>query len=169
MTTNDSSNAVSSTNAKQPGHDDGLQASILVPIDFSPESVAALHDATSAATQIHANLILLHVVESKAFYRGNYSPGAQYKVLQFRARQLEQLAETELPAGIAANLVVVEGDPASEITRIAQERHVDRIMVGSHQRRQHWFGKGTAEEVHDSAPNKVIVLRGLRGSLRHTA
>ena len=109
------------------------------------------------------------MVEGKAFYRGNYSPYEQFKVLQSRARQLEQLAETELPASITAHLVVVEGDAASEITRIAQERHVDRTMVGLHQRRHHWFGKDTAKEVNDSAPSKVIVLRGLRGSLRHTA
>jgi len=165
MKTNHSSTANSSTSANQSGQVNGHQKSILVPIDFSPESVAALRDATCIAAQTHAKLILLNVVEGKTFYRGNYSPGAQFKVLQSHARQMEQLAETELPANVAVTLVVVEGVPASEIKRFAQERQVDSIMVGSHQHRQHWFGKGTAKEVHASAPNKVVVLRNLATSV----
>jgi len=161
MKTNHSSTANSSTSANPSGQVNGHQKSILVPIDFSPESVAALRDATCIAARTHAKLILLNVVEGKTYYRGNYSPGAQFKVLQSHARQMEQLAETELPANVAVNLIVVEGDPASEIKRFAQERQVDRIMVGSHQHRQHWFGKGTAKEVHASAPSKVVVLRSL--------
>jgi nucleotide-binding universal stress UspA family protein len=159
--TNHSSNPISSTNANQAGHVDGHQESILVPIDFSPESIAALREAASTAVQTHANLTLLNVVEGKALYRGNCTPDAQYKVQQSHARQMEQLAETVLPADITANLIVVDGDPAGEIKRIAEERHVDCIMIGSHQHRQHWFGSGTAKKVHDSAPCKVIVLRTL--------
>jgi len=165
MTTNHSSTANSSTSANQSGQVNGHQKSILVPIDFSPESVAALRDATCIAAQTHANLILLNVVEGKTFYRGNYSPGAQSKVLQSHARQMEQLAETELPASVAVNMIVVEGDPAIEIKRIAKERNVDRIIVGMHQHRRHWFGKSTAKEVHQSAPSKVVVLRSLSTAL----
>jgi nucleotide-binding universal stress UspA family protein len=157
MKTNHAVHHMSPAPDNQPGNAHCDHGSILVPIDFSPES-AALREAASSAAETHAMLTVLHVVEGKTYYRGNYTPDVQFKVQQAHARQMENLAETVLPTGVTANLIVVDGDPASEIKRIADERHIGCIIMGSHLHRQHWFGSGTAKKVHDSAPCKVILL-----------
>ncbi len=132
---------------------------VLVPIDFSEESVSALRAAVSAAGRANARLTLLNVVEEGTIYRGTEVPGSRRKMQESRGRRLEHLADTEVPASLDADLIVGDGEPGSEINRIAAQRHVDCIVVGEHHRR-HWFGGDTARKIADTAPCPVIVLKG---------
>ena len=85
------------------------------------------------------------------------------------AEQLEDSAERELPklaecdecAGLNVEEVVVHGEAASEIVRVAREREVDLIVIASHGRTglgRILFGS-TAEAVVRHAPCPVLVVK----------
>ena len=76
-------------------------------------------------------------------------------------RELPKFAECEECAGLAVEELIVHGDAASEIVRVAREREVDLIVVSSHGRTG-WgrilFGS-TAEAVVRHAPCPVLVVK----------
>ncbi len=83
--------------------------------------------------------------------------------------QLEDSAERELPklaacdecAGLEVEEVIVHGEAAAEIVRVAKERQVDLIVVSSHGRKglgRILFGS-TAEAVVRHAPCPVLVVK----------
>ncbi len=85
------------------------------------------------------------------------------------AEQLEDSAERELPklaecdecAGLEIEELVVHGEAASEIVRIAKEREVDLIVISSHGRTglgRIFFGS-TAESVVRHASCPVLVVK----------
>ena len=158
MNTNTSSNTAPTRTVQQDTIGE-QQKNVLVPIDFSEESVGALRAAVSAAGRANARLTLLNVVEGGTIYRGTEVPGSRRKIQESHGRRLEHLADTEVPGSLAMDLIVGDGEPGSEINRIAAQRHVDCIVVGEHHHR-HWFGGDTARKVADSAPCPVIVLKG---------
>ena len=157
MITNQTSPSSSSIPTTQASNEPARH--VLVPIDFSVESVAALRAAASAAAKYHAHLTLLNVVECGTIYRGAEVPGSHRRLQQSHGRRLWDLVETVLPSSIEVDVIVGDGDPECEINRIAAQRHIDCIVVGRHHRR-HWFGGDTARKVAESAPCQVIVLNG---------
>jgi nucleotide-binding universal stress UspA family protein len=85
------------------------------------------------------------------------------------SEQLEDSAERELPKiseceeceGIEVEEVIVHGDAASEIVRVASERRVDLIVISTHGRTglgRLLFGS-TAESVVRHAPCPVLVVK----------
>jgi nucleotide-binding universal stress UspA family protein len=85
------------------------------------------------------------------------------------ANQLEDSAERELPkfaeceecAGLAVEELIVHGEAAAEIVRVAKERSVDLIVVSSHGRTglgRILFGS-TAEAIVRHAPCPVLVVK----------
>jgi nucleotide-binding universal stress UspA family protein len=85
------------------------------------------------------------------------------------SEQLEDSAERELPkiseceecAGLDIEEVIVHGEAASEIVRVAKERKVDLIVVSSHGRTglgRILFGS-TAEAVVRHASCPVLVVK----------
>ena len=154
MKTNNSSNlqVQTETSGEQP-------TNVLVPIDFSPESLAALRAAVSAAGRSNAHITLLNIVEQPLIYRGTEVPGSRRRLQESRGQQLEHLADVEVPASMTSDVIVGSGEPGYEINRIATQRNVDCIVLAEHQRHA-WFGGDTARKVADAAPCKVIVLKG---------
>jgi nucleotide-binding universal stress UspA family protein len=76
-------------------------------------------------------------------------------------RELPKLAECEECSGIEVEELVVHGEAASEIVRVAGERHVDLIVISSHGRTglgRIIFGS-TAESVVRHAPCPVLVVK----------
>jgi nucleotide-binding universal stress UspA family protein len=76
-------------------------------------------------------------------------------------RELPKLAECDECSGLDVEELVVHGEAASEIVRVAGERNVDLIVISSHGRTglgRILFGS-TAESVVRHAPCPVLVVK----------
>ena len=76
-------------------------------------------------------------------------------------RELPKLAECEECTGLDIEELVVHGEAASEIVRVAKDRQVDLIVISSHGRTglgRILFGS-TAESVVRHAPCPVLVVK----------
>ncbi len=142
--------------------------SILLPTDFSECAECALPYATQMARQAGARIICLHVVEPMMPAVG-YAPVAEPLPSVDVSEQLQQSAERELPrlaereecAGLDVEELIVHGEAAAEIVRVARERDVDLIVISSHGRTglgRMLFGS-TAESVVRHAHCPVLVVK----------
>ena len=141
---------------------------ILIPTDFSGCANYALPYAAAIARATKATIICVHVVEPIAPAVG-YTGLAEPLPIADISEQLEDSAERELPklaecdecAGLNVEEVMVHGDAAAEIVRVAEEREVDLIVISSHGRTglgRILFGS-TAEAVVRHASCPVLVVK----------
>jgi len=142
--------------------------SILLPTDFSECGNFALSYAASLARTFKATIICLNVIEPIVPTVG-YSGMTEPLPIADIAEQLEDSAERQLPklaecddcAGLNVEELVVHGEAAAEIVRVAKERSVDLIVIASHGRTG-WgrilFGS-TAEAVVRHATCPVLVVK----------
>lgn len=142
--------------------------SILLPTDFSECGNYALSYATSLARMFGASIICVHVIEPIVPTVG-YSGMTEPLPIADISDQIEDSAERELPkfaeceecAGLDVEELIVHGDAAAEIVRVARERQVDLIVVSSHGRTglgRILFGS-TAEAVVRHASCPVLVVK----------
>jgi universal stress protein A len=106
---------------------------ILHPTDFSAASHYALELAFSLARDHGARVVLLNVVEPP-FYGGE--PLMPIATLPDLRTEAENWFETlpKAKGDIETKQVIAEGDPVSQILRVAAEEHVDFIVLGTHGR-----------------------------------
>ena len=141
---------------------------ILLPTDFSGCANYALPYSAAIARATGATIICLHVVEPIVPAVG-YTGLAEPMPIADISEQLEDSAERELPqlaeceefSGLDVEEVIVHGDAAAEIVRVAAERGVDLIVVSSHGRTglgRIIFGS-TAEAVVRHASCPVLVVK----------
>ncbi|MFN2493838.1 MAG: universal stress protein [Pyrinomonadaceae bacterium] len=142
--------------------------SILFPTDFSECGNYALTSATSLARTFGASIICVHVIEPMVPTVG-YSGMTEPLPIADISDQLEDSAERELPRiaeceeceGLQVEELIVHGEAAAEIVRVATDRNVDLIVISSHGRTG-WgrilFGS-TAEAVVRHASCPVLVVK----------
>jgi len=139
-----------------------------LPTDFSECGNYALSYAASLARTFGASIICLHVIEPMVPTVG-YSGMTEPLPIADISDQLEDSAERELPkiaereecAGLEVEELIVHGEAASEIVRVAKDRKVDLIVVSSHGRTglgRIIFGS-TAEAVVRHASCPVLVVK----------
>jgi nucleotide-binding universal stress UspA family protein len=104
---------------------------ILHPTDFSPNSQYALHVAAALARDYDAELIVMHV---HAIPVALYGEAGVAPVPDTRASEAAELESIDIP-GVRVTHVMTEGEPVGEILRVADERHADLIVMGTHGRR----------------------------------
>ncbi len=117
---------------------------ILIPIDFTKQSLAAIKQSYNLAKYTHSKLLLLHT-------EGQESLDA-----------LKKLAEqTELESGVPTDFINTEGDIYSETDRLAEERNATLIIAGleSHMRFRNIIGSSASRLIR-KAPCPVITIRG---------
>jgi universal stress protein A len=142
--------------------------SILLPTDFSDCGNYALAYAASLARTFKASIICLNVIEPIVPAVG-YSGMTEPLPIADITEQLEDSAERELPklaecdecTGLNVEEMVVHGEAAAEIVRVAQDREVDLIVISSHGRTglgRILFGS-TAEAVVRHAHCPVLVVK----------
>jgi nucleotide-binding universal stress UspA family protein len=129
---------------------------ILVPVDFSPKSVSAAEYAAGMAAQLGAKLKILHVLPPLEYEFSMIEPvhgRAGEKISGPAARvqtELEQIPR--LAAGVSVDRLLVEGDPATEIVRLAKSEQADLIVMPTHGRgaiRRFLLGSVVAKVLHD--------------------
>jgi nucleotide-binding universal stress UspA family protein len=139
---------------------------ILFPTDFSDSAKHALGYATSFATEYKAEITLMHVVETLAVgYASDLFPVPMADVFQeisgFARTEIQKLAAELRERGLVVHEKVVQGKPSAEIVRVAQEDHMDLIVLGTHGKGmldQALFGS-TMERVLRKAPCPVLTCR----------
>ena len=140
---------------------------ILCPTDFSELSVGALRYAALLAEKFGAKLHVLHVVDQAYQYwmaMGPETIPAGPSVEEMIATAEKQMAEftgEHVPASLKATTEIISGRPFLEIIRIAKEKNVDLIVIGTHGRgalTQMLLGS-VADKVIHKAPCPVLSVR----------
>ena len=105
---------------------------IMVPIDLGDQNERTLRTALDLAVNNRARVTLLHVVhhvakipfkEMRAFYQ---------RLVTASKRRLARAGAPFVDRGLAVRTVVLIGEPAREIVRLAATRKVDLVVMGSH-------------------------------------
>jgi nucleotide-binding universal stress UspA family protein len=113
---------------------------ILVPVDFSPCSEEAFRIALSLARLFQAEILLLHVVDTrslKALNRLGMASLSEEKVqkkrLSHHARlNARRLLMSDDAKGVTIKRMLAEGAPFVEIARLARVEKVDLVVMGSY-------------------------------------
>jgi nucleotide-binding universal stress UspA family protein len=137
---------------------------ILVAIDFSEGSRAALDYAAGLSRRLGARLTALHVTSPYVTYDPlpAFPPPAPLDPERQRSTQ-EDLRRFVTPSGSQhplAEVFVREGDPADEILAHAAGSEVDLIVVGTHGRRgfERWLLGSVTERVARKADRSVLAV-----------
>ncbi len=139
---------------------------ILVPVDFSAPSRAALWRASELAATLGASVELLHVLdlpEPQLMTGRGYVPiPPEYRqelVRQAEAHLKEWLETANVPATVQHALG--EGRPSVEIVSYSREHGIDLIVMGTHGRGgvSHLLIGSVAERVVRTAPCPVMTVR----------
>ena len=141
---------------------------LLLPTDFSGCANYALPYAAAIARATGATIICVHVVEAivpAVGYTGLAAPmpiaDISEQLEDSAERQLPKLAECEECIGLNVEEIIVHGDAAAEIVRVAAEQEVNLIVISSHGRTglgRMIFGS-TAEAVVRHATCPVLVVK----------
>jgi nucleotide-binding universal stress UspA family protein len=106
---------------------------ILHPTDFSERSAHAFQLACALARDYGARLVVLHVAMPPTIAYGEGILPPDSHLLSQEAK--EQLDRLEVPqANVRAERRFEEGDPPTEILRVAQEINADLVIMGTHGR-----------------------------------
>jgi nucleotide-binding universal stress UspA family protein len=112
---------------------------ILIAIDGSDFSQAALQSVIGRSWNAGTEIKVLHVVEPPAMFIGRemgaYDPEFEtiWKAIREQAKDLVEKAAQQLrAAGFQVFTELVEGEPKSLIIDVANEWHADMVVVGSH-------------------------------------
>jgi len=136
---------------------------IVAPTDFSDSSRSALHYALDLVAEGGA-IIVCHVVDDMPLtygYVGLAVPPGDIRTRMAEEAKEELVAFIPVLEGQAVETVVLHGNPAGEIVRIAAERHADLVVMGTHGRTgiQHALLGSVAEKVTRKSPCPVLVVR----------
>ncbi|HEY1375200.1 MAG TPA: universal stress protein [Gemmataceae bacterium] len=135
--------------------------SILHPTDFSDNSAAALELAGAVARDYGARLVIVHVKPPPVVASGVMTPEPPDP--PEHAAELRRRLDTCGPAtpGVPVEHVMLAGDAAAEIVRLATDEGFDLIVLGTHGR----TGLGrlvmgsVAEKVLRWAPCPVLTVK----------
>ncbi|MEL7362346.1 MAG: universal stress protein [Bacteroidota bacterium] len=108
---------------------------VLIPTDLSAHSAAALRAGSALAARFGAPVLVLHTVPPSGFGAGRYViAGRPQSSISEATRKAVRVHLIE--AGVAAHEVLIEpGFPDEVIDRVAEERQVGCIAMGTHGRR----------------------------------
>ena len=120
---------------------------ILIPIDFTKQTLLAVKQSYNLAKYTHSKLILLHVYTKT----GEESYDALNKLTK----------QTEQESGVPTEFMNVKGDIYAEIDRVAEEVGATLIIAGleSHMKFRNIVGSSASKLIR-KAPCPVITIRG---------
>jgi len=126
--------------------------SILFPTDFSERAEYGFHLACALARDYGARMLIAHVNMPPAVLYGEMG------ALPLEPADMEEAVRDKLlevrptDASIPYDHFFMVGEPAEEIVRLANEEHVDLIVMGTHGRR------GLGRLVMGSVAERVVRL-----------
>jgi nucleotide-binding universal stress UspA family protein len=129
---------------------------ILVPVDFSPNSLQAL-DFAASLVDPEGEIYLLHVVDADFVARLDeegfgHAEAVIARLLQSAEQRLKEIVQSRAQPGPRTETMVVVGKPFAEILRVAADLDFSMIVMGMHGRR-----RGDIEELlFGSTAEKVL-------------
>lgn len=142
--------------------------SILVPVDYSPNSRAALAVAVELARKFSASLQLVHVWDRPTYLTEALMVGhgtGQRPLMELIEQNAEQdmltfLQEVGLPADVSYGHRLLSGEPASELIREIETGGYDLVVMGTHGRSglSRLLLGSIAEKVVRYAPIAVLTI-----------
>jgi nucleotide-binding universal stress UspA family protein len=113
-----------------------IPTKILLPVDFSPSSQAALETAADLALHFHAELFLVNVIPFfPATTFPDFIPEESFlkETRAYAERQLEKYYTDLTGRGIKAKTSVEVGnDVAGNIMEVVDREHIDLIVISTH-------------------------------------
>ncbi|MCX7794515.1 MAG: universal stress protein [Thermodesulfovibrionales bacterium] len=109
---------------------------ILYATDLSDSSLKALDAAEDIAKRNGADVIVLTVIPEEIAWEGYYVPdltNIMKKIVSETEQRLEGFTKDRFK-GLSVERIIARGRPYEEIVRIADEKDVDLIVMGSHGR-----------------------------------
>lgn len=142
-------------------HNDARFRCVLLPTDFTPESLAAVPYAVSLAQENQARLIVLHVI--KKFGQGPRDSDGKFSVAE-AMHQLYELVPKDAELWCRPEALVNYGEPSEMILQAAEERSVDLVVMGVRDATVHptaaaHLARATAYKVVANARCPVLTVR----------
>ncbi len=138
---------------------------ILLPTDFSDESLYAMSYAVDLAKMFNAKLVMMHVIydieKASNLHIPHPSITELYQDLENHAKRNLQSFGIDLREGLQeVDTVVKRGIPYEEIIKFANENNVDLIIIGTLPRSgvERFFVGSTTQRVIRNAPCPVLVV-----------
>ncbi len=152
---------------------------VLVAVDFSEHSAAALVHAAKMADLIPAALIALHVVHDPGDMPGYYSKLVKKKHLE-RIPEMAAEAFLEFVSDVASSnpelsllkevdQLMVEGLPVSRILEVVQELDPVMVVMGKQGRTalEHLIVGSKAAQIIQLCPVPVTIVKGQEEDVEH--
>lgn len=138
---------------------------ILIPTDFSEQSLKALDYAIGLAERFSSDLWLVHVHEpfpriSDMAWEGVDVTERDREALDRVKKSLQKIARERVPKGVRIDTEAINGQPVREIIKCAR-RGADLIVMATHGRTglKHVLMGSTTEAVIRRAPCPVLALK----------
>jgi nucleotide-binding universal stress UspA family protein len=138
---------------------------VLVPVDFSPPSEAALIYALKLAQLVGAEVYACHIIPTPhvldALYeRGLTPPESVKRITQKARKRIKEITETQ-ETTVPLRVHCKEGEVAEHILQQAETLKADLIVMGTHGRSgvERFFLGSVAETVIRRALCPVLTLR----------
>ena len=136
---------------------------IIVPIDFSEQSLIALDQSYNLAKKYHAEITLLHVVEDHGMIAKLFSHKQHEDLKQTIQKDLDKLAEeVTKKTKLVVNSLVGRGSVYEQINAIAELTNSTMIVMGTtgdSSLKKHFIGSNALRVVRESKI-PVITIRG---------
>ena len=137
---------------------------ILVPIDFSEQSIEAVRRASVLAKQFDAEMHLLHVLEPSVYFETDMVSIPPIDEVNHAAHdgavhRLQTLAD-EFDFTVVTHIEESAGDPSRFICSFAESLPADLIVIGRHDEKgviEHMLMGSTVERIVAHAPCSVLV------------
>lgn len=131
-----------------------LKQSILIPVDFREQSLAAITQAYNIAKLNDLDITLLYVLEDSSFWAGLFSDSQEEEILKRAKLNLENLAErTRQESGLTVHTLVRKGKAYEEITEIADKIEAKYIFIGI---ASMFFEEGKTKRIVGANASRII-------------
>ena len=123
---------------------------ILVPIDGSKTSFAALDNAIEIARACHATILGVHVI---SFLPTGFMPSVvPYEIYQRKeaGKFMESAKTRAAKKGIMFKYTITFGSPVEHVINISKSKKIDLIVIGAH-------GKGRIKELFLGSVSNAIL------------
>jgi universal stress protein A len=136
---------------------------MLAPIDFSKYSMDALDGAAELASDVGAELHVLHVVAPhRSFFEQESSELArETAMVEQTEEELARIKKDVLGNSDKIVTAVVTGPPVVKIAEYARENKIDLVLMATHGHTgaEHLVIGSVAEKVARTAPCSVLIFR----------
>ncbi|MGE5209253.1 MAG: universal stress protein [Alphaproteobacteria bacterium] len=156
--------------SRQPRRAGIRRGRILVPVDFSESSEAALRHAVGLAAESDASLVIIYVVPADYGWLGigrDQSRNLDRSLQRQAADRLRSFAEENLSHNVTADLEVRVGRPAEEIVAAATESKCNAIVLSTRgvTGLDRYFIGSVADRVARLAPCPVFLIPPARPAI----